>query len=69
MDPLAPAGFDVLRMEALIDSLEMNEALDESSRLAVARGVFGSPAFFVGNEMFFGNARFNFVREALEQQT
>ena len=32
---------------------------------AVARGVFGAPTFFVGDEMFFGQDRLDFVREAL----
>lgn len=32
---------------------------------AVARGVFGAPTLFVGDEMFFGNDRLDFVEEAL----
>ncbi|MGZ5240589.1 MAG: DsbA family protein, partial [Caldimonas sp.] len=32
---------------------------------AVARGVFGAPTFFVGDDMFFGQDRLDFVREAL----
>ena len=32
---------------------------------AVARGVFGAPTFFVGEAMFFGQDRLEFVREAL----
>jgi len=32
---------------------------------AVARGVFGAPTMFVGEEMFFGQDRLEFVREAL----
>jgi len=32
---------------------------------AVARGVFGAPTMFVGGEMFFGQDRLDFVREAL----
>ena len=32
---------------------------------AVARGVFGAPTFFVGDAMFFGQDRLDFVREAL----
>ena len=31
----------------------------------VARGVFGAPTCFVGNQMFFGQDRLDFVREAL----
>ena len=32
---------------------------------AVARGVFGAPTMFVGEQMFFGQDRLDFVREAL----
>jgi 2-hydroxychromene-2-carboxylate isomerase len=31
----------------------------------VARGVFGAPTLFVGDQMFFGQDRMDFVREAL----
>ena len=32
---------------------------------AIARGVFGAPTMFVGDEMFFGQDRLEWVREAL----
>jgi 2-hydroxychromene-2-carboxylate isomerase len=32
---------------------------------AVSRGVFGAPTFFVGDQMFFGQDRMMFVKEAL----
>ena len=32
---------------------------------AVARGAFGAPTMFVGEQMFFGQDRLDFVREAL----
>ena len=31
-------------------------------------GVFGAPTFFVGDEMFWGNDRLDFVESALERQ-
>jgi 2-hydroxychromene-2-carboxylate isomerase len=31
---------------------------------AVSRGAFGAPTFFVGNQMFFGNDRLEFVMDA-----
>jgi 2-hydroxychromene-2-carboxylate isomerase len=31
-------------------------------------GAFGAPTFFVGDEMFWGNDRFDFVEEALRHQ-
>ena len=32
---------------------------------AVERGAFGSPTFFVGDEMFFGHDRLDYAEEAL----
>jgi 2-hydroxychromene-2-carboxylate isomerase len=46
---------------------EAKEALKAATGEAVGRGVFGAPAFFVGEEMFWGNDRLDFVEEALGQ--
>jgi 2-hydroxychromene-2-carboxylate isomerase len=35
---------------------------------AVARGVFGSPSFFVGHELFFGKDRLREIEEEIEKQ-
>lgn len=39
--------------------------LDANTMEAAERGVFGSPTIFVGDAMFFGNDRLDFVREEL----
>ena len=44
---------------------EAKEALKRATGEAVERGVFGAPAFFVGDEMFWGNDRLNLVEAAL----
>src|SRR5215207_1028247 len=44
---------------------EAKVALKNATEEAVERGVFGAPAFFVGDEMFWGNDRLLFVEEAL----
>ncbi|MGH7022193.1 MAG: 2-hydroxychromene-2-carboxylate isomerase [Caulobacteraceae bacterium] len=41
------------------------DALVAATQAAAGRGVFGSPTIFVGDEMFFGNDRLDFVRELL----
>ncbi len=46
---------------------DVKDSLRENTERAVARGVFGAPTFFVGNEMFWGNDRFDFVEEALHK--
>jgi 2-hydroxychromene-2-carboxylate isomerase len=59
------AGIDVERFEQAIASEEVKESLKSLTEQAVARGVFGAPTFFVGDEMFFGQDRLDFVEEAL----
>jgi 2-hydroxychromene-2-carboxylate isomerase len=41
--------------------------LDRETAAAAERGVFGSPSFFVGDELFFGNDRLEFVAAALSR--
>lgn len=45
---------------------EAKEGLKRNTETAVERGVFGAPAFFVGDELFFGNDRLHFVEAALK---
>ena len=46
---------------------EAKEGLKSSTSEALERGVFGAPAFFVGDEMFWGNDRLHFVGAALKR--
>lgn len=43
------------------------QALKDATSEAVGRGVFAAPAFFVGEEMFWGNDRLHFVEAALQK--
>ena len=45
----------------------VRDALRSRVEAAAEQGVFGAPTFFVGEEMFFGNDRLKFVRDALTQ--
>lgn len=65
---LEAAGVSAPGLASRIDDPALDEALDKATADAAGRGVFGAPAMFVGEEMFFGNDRFNFVREALARQ-
>jgi 2-hydroxychromene-2-carboxylate isomerase len=47
---------------------EVKERLRQYTDDAVARGVFGAPAMFVGNELFWGNDRLLFVEQALARR-
>lgn len=62
---LAEAGFDPQRLLALTAEQEVKDALKANTEAAIKRGMFGAPTFFVGDEMFFGQDRLDFVREAL----
>ncbi|TPG04912.1 2-hydroxychromene-2-carboxylate isomerase [Sphingomonas oligophenolica] len=64
---LVAAGVTGASIAADIDSSDLNEAVTRATDEAVASGVFGAPAIFVGDEMFFGNDRLDFVRAALER--
>lgn len=56
---------DTTAIAARIDAPQTVAALAANTDLAVARGVFGSPTIFVGDTMFFGNDRLDFVAEEL----
>lgn len=61
----AAAGFDPAATLALANDADTKAALRATTEEAVARGVFGAPTLFVGDEMFFGQDRLDFVRDAL----
>ncbi len=62
---IAAAGVDSAPITARIDAPDVVTKLDANTTEAVERGVFGSPTIFVGETMFFGNDRIDFVREEL----
>ena len=60
------AGLDPAEFNLRIDTAEVRDRLSDNTREFIARGGFGTPTFFVDrSEMFFGNDRLDFVREAL----
>ena len=63
---LHKAGFDPQALLALANDPVVKEALKAATQEAVARGVFGAPTFFVGSQMFWGQDRIDFVKEALQ---
>ncbi|MHB2081670.1 2-hydroxychromene-2-carboxylate isomerase [Pseudomonas sp. UBA6753] len=66
-DTLSQGGFDPQAFRALAGDDEVKAALRHATEEAVERGVFGAPTCFVGDEMFFGQDRLDFVEEALRQ--
>ncbi len=60
------AGFDPEEILAYTRDETIKERLKAVTHEAVARGVFGAPTFFVGDRMFWGQDRLDFVKEALQ---
>jgi 2-hydroxychromene-2-carboxylate isomerase len=62
---LAESGFDANRFAELVQDPEIKAQLLANTEGSVARGTFGSPTFFVGDEIFFGKDRLREVEEAI----
>jgi 2-hydroxychromene-2-carboxylate isomerase len=62
---LDEAGLDGTRILSTAAEEPYAAALEKSGVMAAERGLFGVPTFFVGNDMFFGNDRLDFVAAAL----
>ena len=62
---LRRAGVDADELFRSIDEQNTKDELRRATEVAVERGVFGAPTFFVGDEMFWGNDRLDWVEEAL----
>lgn len=65
---LTESGFDADAILEGIQAPDVKAKLIENTDEAVARGVFGSPSFFVGDELFFGKDRLRDVEEEIERQ-
>ena len=62
---LSDAGLDPAELMNRIGQQTVKDRLIANTEEAVNRGVFGAPTFFVGEQMFFGQDRLDFVAEAL----
>jgi 2-hydroxychromene-2-carboxylate isomerase len=66
---IAGAGLDADIVLARARTPELEARLTRDTEEAVARGVFGVPTIFVGDEMFWGNDRFELVRFYVQKAT
>lgn len=64
-ETLAAADLPASRLIELTADQTVKDRLIANTTSAVERGVFGSPTFFVGQEMFFGKDRLEQVEEAI----
>jgi 2-hydroxychromene-2-carboxylate isomerase len=63
---LQQAGIDAAQLLELAARPEVKDRLKAVTQDAVARGVFGAPTFFVDGQMYWGQDRLDFVKEALQ---
>jgi 2-hydroxychromene-2-carboxylate isomerase len=62
---LEQSGLDAARLLARAQEPEVKDRLLKNTQASVARGTFGSPTFFVGEEIFFGKDRLRDVEEEI----
>jgi 2-hydroxychromene-2-carboxylate isomerase len=67
-DAFLSSGVDIGRLIARAQQDDVKKKLIDNTSSAVARGEFGSPTFFVGDEMFFGKDRLREVEEEIVEQ-
>ncbi len=67
-DAFLSSGIDIDRLIARAGQDDVKQRLIDNTGRAVARGAFGSPTFFVGDEMFFGKDRLREVEESIVEQ-
>jgi 2-hydroxychromene-2-carboxylate isomerase len=67
-EALMSSGIDADKIIARSQDPEIKNKLMELTQNAVDRGAFGSPTFFVGNEMFFGKDQLRDVEEEILAQ-
>jgi 2-hydroxychromene-2-carboxylate isomerase len=60
-------GMDQLRLAHNMKSAAVDERVSAAAREAKARGAFGVPTFFVGEEMFWGNDRLPLLEHRLRR--
>jgi len=61
----AASGLDGERLLALAQTQEVKDELLSNTQRSVDRGTFGSPTFFVDEQIFFGKDRLRDVEEAI----
>jgi 2-hydroxychromene-2-carboxylate isomerase len=62
---LNESGLDGAAMLTRIEDAAVKQTLIANTEASVARGTFGSPAFFIGDEMWFGKDRLRDVEDAI----
>ncbi len=67
-DAFLSSGLDIDRIIARAQQDDVKKNLIENTSASVTRGTFGSPTFFVGNEIYFGKDSLRDVEEEIVAQ-
>jgi 2-hydroxychromene-2-carboxylate isomerase len=62
---LNSSGIDAAKLFARAQEQDVKARLIDNTQMAVERGAFGSPTFFVGKEIFFGKEQLREVEELI----
>ena len=62
---LTSSGFDADKLMARTQDAEVKDKLLAQTSASVERGTFGSPTFYVGDEIFFGKDQLRDVEEEI----
>ena len=62
---LEESGLDAARILARTQDQDVKDALLKNTEASVARGTFGAPTFFVGDDMYFGKDRLRDIEEEI----
>jgi 2-hydroxychromene-2-carboxylate isomerase len=65
---LIESELDAERLFAMVLQQDVKDELLANTQRSVERGAFGSPTFFVGNDIYFGKDRLRDVEEAIAAQ-
>lgn len=64
-ETLSGAGMDVAQFLSLVSDDKVKQTLKDTTEEAIERGVFGAPTMFIGDEMYFGQDRLDFIEAEL----
>jgi len=62
-------GVDPDKFESRSEGEEVRQALIESTNTARARGIFGAPSMIVGDELYWGKDRMDFIEDHLSSMS
>ena len=64
-DVLTTAGLDAAAMGDAIQQPDIKESLIDATNAAVETGVFGAPTMILGDELYWGKDRMDFIEDQL----